>query len=42
MVVGWEAIIVLQDLRGLTRDEQVKTSLWAAQALISAALDGEA
>ena len=39
MVVGWEALIVLQDLRGLTSDEQAETSLWAARALIRAALD---
>ncbi len=39
MVVGWEALIVLQDLRGLTADEQLETSLWAAGALIRAALD---
>jgi AcrR family transcriptional regulator len=39
MVVGWEALIVLQDLRGLTGDEQTETSLWAARALIRAALD---
>jgi AcrR family transcriptional regulator len=38
MVVGWEALIVLQDLRGLTPDEQVDTTLWAARALIAAAL----
>ncbi len=39
MVVGWEALIVLQDLRGLTPDDQVETSLWAARTLISAALE---
>lgn len=39
MVVGWEALIVLNDLRGLTPDEQVETTLWAAHALIRAALD---
>jgi AcrR family transcriptional regulator len=38
MVVGWEALIVLQDLRGLPPDEQVDTALWAARALIAAAL----
>jgi AcrR family transcriptional regulator len=43
MVVGWEALIVLQDLRGLAPDEQLETSLWAARALIRAALeDGRA
>jgi len=39
MVVGWEALIVLQDLRGLTAEEQQDTSLWAARALIRATLD---
>ena len=39
MVVGWEALIVLQDLRGLPPDDQVETTLWAARALIKAALD---
>jgi AcrR family transcriptional regulator len=38
MVVGWEALIVLQDLRGLSPDEQIETSLWAARALIRAAV----
>ncbi len=38
MVVGWEALIVLQDLRGLSADEQLATTLWAARALIDAAL----
>ena len=38
MVVGWEALLVLEDLRGLPPDEQVETSLWAARALISATL----
>ena len=39
MVVGWEALIVLDDLRGLSPEEQVDTTLWAASALIRAALD---
>jgi AcrR family transcriptional regulator len=39
MVIGWEASIVLTDLRGLPLDEQRETSLWAARALIAAALD---
>jgi AcrR family transcriptional regulator len=38
MVVGWEALIVLHDLRGLDGDEQLDVSLWAARALIAAAL----
>jgi AcrR family transcriptional regulator len=40
MVVGWEALIVLQDVRGLAADEQLGTTLWAARALVQAALDG--
>jgi len=39
MVVGWEALIVLQDLRGLGQDEQLETTVWAARTLIQAALD---
>jgi AcrR family transcriptional regulator len=38
MVIGWEALIVLQDLRGLTPGEQTEVSTWAAHALIQAAL----
>ena len=38
MVVGWEALIVLQDLRGLTPEEQLNTTLWTARALIDAAV----
>ena len=38
MVVGWEALIVLGDVRGLPPQEQKDTSLWAARALIAAAL----
>jgi hypothetical protein len=39
MVVGWEALIVLQDLRGLAAQNQVAVSTWAARALIRAACD---
>jgi AcrR family transcriptional regulator len=39
MVVGWEALIVLSDLRGLSPDEQTETSLWAARALVRTALE---
>jgi hypothetical protein len=39
MVVGWEALIVLQDLRGLDPDDQTQISTWAAQALIRSTLD---
>jgi AcrR family transcriptional regulator len=38
MVVGWEALIVLSDVRGLSPQEQTTTSVWAARALIEAAL----
>jgi AcrR family transcriptional regulator len=38
MVIGWEALIVMQDLRGLSPDEQTEVSAWAARALIQAAL----
>jgi AcrR family transcriptional regulator len=39
MVVGWEALIVLQDLRGLGPDDELEVTLWTARALIRAALD---
>jgi len=39
MVVGWEAFIVLQDVRGLAPDEQRDVSLWSARALIRAAME---
>jgi hypothetical protein len=32
MVIGWEALIVLQDLRGLSPDDQADVSSWAARA----------
>jgi AcrR family transcriptional regulator len=38
MVIGWEAFVVLQDLRGLAPKEQLEVSLWAARALIGAVL----
>jgi len=38
MVIGWEALVVLQDLRGLPPDEQQAVSLWAARALIQTTL----
>ena len=41
MVIGWEALIVLQDLRGLSPDEQADVCPWAAHALIQAALNGQ-
>jgi AcrR family transcriptional regulator len=39
MVIGWEAMIVLQDLRALPPDELRATMLSAARALIVAALN---
>jgi AcrR family transcriptional regulator len=39
MVVGWESLLVLQDLRGLAAEEQLAVSTWAASALIRAACD---
>ena len=39
MVVGWEALIVLQDLRGLEPDAQTRVSTWAARSLIQSTLD---
>jgi AcrR family transcriptional regulator len=38
MVVGWEALIVLRDIRGLDADAQLDTTLWTARTLIQAAL----
>jgi AcrR family transcriptional regulator len=38
MVIGWEALVVLADLRGLDAEDQHKTMVWAAQALIAAAI----
>ncbi|MFI5693694.1 helix-turn-helix domain-containing protein [Kribbella sp. NPDC051586] len=39
MVVGWEALIVLQDLRGLDPEAQIEVSTWSARALIQSTLD---
>jgi AcrR family transcriptional regulator len=39
MVVGWEAEIVLQDLRGLGREEELAVTLWTARAIVRAALE---
>jgi hypothetical protein len=38
MIIGWEGLIVLQDVRGLPAAERRETSLWAARALLDAAL----
>lgn len=40
VVIGWEALIVLEDVRGLSPRRQTETSLWAAKAIIRAALEG--
>lgn len=42
MVVGWEALIVLQDVRGLSPQERTETSEWTARALVRAALAEQA
>ena len=39
MVIGWEAMLVLRDIRGLDRDEEEEVSSWAARALVKAALE---
>jgi AcrR family transcriptional regulator len=39
MVVGWEALIVQRDVCGLTAAEGEELSVWAARALLRAALD---
>jgi AcrR family transcriptional regulator len=39
MVAGWEALVVLTDIRGLTPEEQRATVAWSARALIEAALN---
>jgi AcrR family transcriptional regulator len=40
MVIGWEAFIVLADVRGLSRAEQIKVVSWSARALVRAAREG--
>jgi hypothetical protein len=39
IVVGWEAMLVLRDLRGLDQREEEEVSSWAARALVWAALE---
>ena len=39
MVIGWEAMIVQRDVRGLSPDEGEELSVWAARALVRATLD---
>jgi AcrR family transcriptional regulator len=38
MVIGWEAMIVLRDTRGLSRRQEQRVTLWTAHALIDAML----
>jgi AcrR family transcriptional regulator len=38
VIVGWEAFIVLSDVRGLPAPEQVELTTWAARTLVRAAL----
>ena len=38
MLIGWEAFIVLSDVRGLSRAEQIELVSWSARALVRAAL----
>lgn len=38
LVIGWEAMIVLRDVRGLAADAEQKVTLWAARALVDAML----
>jgi AcrR family transcriptional regulator len=39
IVLGWEAMIVLQDIRGHARQREREVNSWAAQALVRAMLD---
>ena len=39
LLIGWEALIVLRDIRGLSPTEAEDVSAWAARALLAAALD---
>jgi AcrR family transcriptional regulator len=39
MVIGWESLIVAQDIRALELDEAEDVSVWAAHALLRATLD---
>ena len=38
VVVGWEALIVLTDVRGLDLDQRLDVTLWSARALVREAL----
>lgn len=39
MVIGIEAVLVLRDIRGLSQEESIETSVWAARELLKAALN---
>jgi hypothetical protein len=39
LLMGWEAMIVLQDTRGLTASEAEEVCVWAARTLLAAATD---
>jgi AcrR family transcriptional regulator len=39
LVLGWEAMIVLRDIRGLGPDQEAATVRWAARALVAAMRD---
>jgi AcrR family transcriptional regulator len=39
LVLGWEAMIVLQDVRGLSASDAEDVCVWAARALLGAATD---
>lgn len=38
LVIGWEAMVVLRDVRGLDAEQELETVSWAARALVEAAL----
>jgi AcrR family transcriptional regulator len=42
IVIGWEAFIVLSDVRGLRREAQLEVVIWSARALVHAALEDNA
>ncbi len=41
LVIGWEALIVLSDIRALPSAEQRETIVWAARALLREAMQGK-
>jgi AcrR family transcriptional regulator len=38
LVIGWEAMVVLRDIRGLDADKETESVAWAARALVDAML----